>query len=75
MGIDIYYSVYYSDLEIGLVERAASVRECLQRVEMCVCRALPQTYNIYIWNNNTDGEVRFYTKDAKNNNDYNKRLF
>jgi len=35
----------------------------------------PQTYNIYVWNNNTDGEIRFYTKDAKNNNDYNKDYF
>jgi hypothetical protein len=36
---------------------------------------LPKSYNIYIWNNNDDGEIRFYTKDAKNNNDYNKNLF
>jgi len=34
-----------------------------------------RSYNIYIWNNNTDGEIRFYTKDAKNNNDFNKDYF
>jgi len=34
-----------------------------------------RSYNIYIWNNNTDGEIRFYTKDAKNNNNFNKNVF
>jgi hypothetical protein len=34
-----------------------------------------RSYNIYLWNNNTDGEIRFYTKDAKNNNDFNKDYF
>ena len=36
---------------------------------------LPKSYNIYIWNDNNDGEIRFYTKDAKNNNDYNQNYF
>jgi hypothetical protein len=36
---------------------------------------LPKSYNIYIWNNNDNGEIRFYTKDAKNNNDYNQNYF
>ena len=34
-----------------------------------------KSYNIYIWNNNTDGEIRFYTKDAKNNNNFNQNTF
>jgi hypothetical protein len=35
----------------------------------------PPSYNIYIYNNNTNGEIRFYTKDAKLSNDYNKDYF
>jgi hypothetical protein len=35
----------------------------------------PESYNIYIWNDNEDGEIRFHTKDAKNNNDLNKDYF
>jgi len=34
-----------------------------------------RSYNIYIWNNNDNGEIRFYTKDAKNNNNFNKNVF
>lgn len=33
---------------------------------------LPKSYNIYIWNDNDNGEIRFYTKNAKNSNDYNQ---